>query len=238
MLSAEAMRLAAIEALCPTAAIATGAGFPTLARHRVYDSQMIGAEGIDPVEAYTPSLSLYTEEVRIQRRGDAATSMRGGATAALVVIAELGCVQLSDDGPIVVPYGEDDPRARLVLAALCAQVRQTLAFSPAGSIVRSIVGAVDDIRIEPFAIPQFDIRWMRSTMTFTCMIRDDVFTDAAGLPEPLKGLFEGLPAGSYARGKLQELSDTFAGIARSPIVGMRISTSGDPSTEGPDAFVP
>lgn len=232
MLAAAALRLAAVESLCPTGALAGTVPFPTLAKGRVFDSQMIGAEAIDPDEDYTPSLSIFTEDVHVERQGDVSTSMHGRATAKLIVIVELGCTQSEEGGDfVVVPYGEDDPRARMVLDALCAQVRLVLAYSPSGSIFRKIVGSVDNLRIEPFALPQFDIRWMRSTMTFSCMIRDDKFTDEPGLPEPLRSLFLALPDGSTAKAKLQELHDVFAGITRDPLADIRISTTGNPVTQ-------
>jgi hypothetical protein len=224
MLSAEAMRLAAFEALCPTAARAADAGYPTLAGYRVYDSAGILPDDIDVGAAYTPCLSLFTDDIRIERRGDIAPSTIGSASAVLVVIAELAVSVTDDDGETqIVPLAEDDAQAKLVLGALCAQVRKALVFAEAGSIFRSIVGSVEDLRIEPFGLPQFDIRWMRSTMRLTCRIKDDKFTDDGGMPEPMKSLFLALPDGSYAKGKLAELDAAFASTTRTPLQSIDLS---------------
>lgn len=59
MLTAEAMRLAAYEALCPTTALAAGTGFPTLAGDRVFDSRAIAVDELDDSLVYTPSISLH-----------------------------------------------------------------------------------------------------------------------------------------------------------------------------------
>ncbi|MBS9720179.1 hypothetical protein JYU29_05695 [Tianweitania sp. BSSL-BM11] len=228
MLAAEAMRLAAIEALCPTACKVSGANWPTLAEHRVYDSAAILAEELADGEPYTACLSLYTEDVRIERRGDGATSSIGFPTAVLVINVELATSSTDEDGILqVLPLVEDDPQARLVLGALCAQVRKQLVYAPAGSIFREIAGSVEDLRIETFTLPQFDIRWMRNTMRLTCRIKDDKFTDEDGMPEPMLSLFNRLPEGSYAKGKLIQLQSAFAATTRTPLEGIRFSTSGD-----------
>jgi hypothetical protein len=231
MLAAEAMRLAAYETLCPTKARLDDAGYPTMARYRVYDSASILPDDVDPDRAYTPTLSIFTDDVEIGRSGDVAPSMEGVATAVLVVIAELAVTIQDEDGVAqVVPLAEDDASARLVLGALCGQVRQALVYSPYGSVFRKIVGAVDTVKIEAFALPQFDFRWMRSTMRFTCRIRDDRFSDEPGMPEPMKSLFEALPEGSYARAKLTELNDAFTSTTRTPFEGIDFSVGAAPST--------
>ena len=127
---------------------------------------------------------------------------------------------------------------KLVLGALCAQVRKQLVFSEAGSVFRSIVGAVEDLRIEAFSLPQFDLRWMRSTMRFTCRIKDDKFIDAAGMPEPLRSLYLALPAGSYAKSKLTELDAAFAATVRTPIGPIVFSTTGDPADGSAEGSTP
>lgn len=226
MLAAEAMRLAAVEALCPTASKASDSGWPTLARHRVYDSTGILPDDLDATN-YRPCLSLYTDEVRVERRGESAPSTVGSATAVLVVSAELAISTVDEAGVAQsIPIVEDDAGARLVLGALCAQVRKQLVYAEAGSAFRTIVGSVEDVRIEAFTLPQFDLRWMRSTMRFTCRIRDDRFTDAGGMPEPMRSLFLALPDGSYAKGKLTELEAAFAATVRTPLDGIDFSTGG------------
>ena len=237
MLAAEAMRLAAVEVLCPTASKSSDAGWPTLARHRVYDSQEILPEDLDEGSPYTPCLSLYTDEVRIERRGETAPSSVGFPVAVLVVVAELAVGGEGDDGQMqIMPLVENDARARLVLGALCAQVRQALNVGEAGSLFRNIVMSVEDLRIEPFSLPQFDIRWMRNTMRFTCRIREDRFDDTGGMPDPMKTLFERLPVGSYAKDKLAELDAVFGAPDRVPLQMIGISTE-DALSPVPDASV-
>lgn len=228
MLAAEAMRLAAIEALRPHASVQSGLNWPTLAEHRVYDSKAIVPEDILVDKDYSPCLSVYTDEVRIERRGDIAPTNIGFPTAVLLINVELAqfADEADEDGnPQILPIVEDDPGARLVLGAICAQVRQTLTYSEAGAIFRSIA-VVQDIRIDPFSLPQFDIRWLRNTMRITCQIKDDKFTDAAGMPEPMQKLFQALPDGSYAKDMLTKLDAAFRATTRTELDGIDFSTSG------------
>ena len=231
MLAAEAMRLAAIEVLCPTGSKATDLDWPTIARHRVYDSAGVIPEDLDQGAPFTPCLSVYTDEVKVARRGDVSNSTTGFPTAVLVVIAELAVASEGEDGePLVAPLVENDARARLVLGALCAQVRKALNIAEPGTLFRYVVGSVDDFRIEPFSLPQFDIRWLRSTMRFTCLIKEDKYTDDGGMPEPMKSLFTALPPGSYAREKLAELNDAFTATTRTALQQIVFSTRGNPNT--------
>jgi hypothetical protein len=237
MLSAEAMRLAAIEVLCPTESKSSDLGWPTLARHRVYDSAEILPEDLNQQAKYTPCLSLYTDEIRMERRGDTSPSSDSFPVAVLVVIAELAVAAEGDGGePTIMPLVENDAQARLVLGALCAQVRQSLNLSEAGGLFRWIVSSVEDLRIEPYSLPQFDIRWMRSTMRFTCKIREDTFREEGGMPEPMRSLFSRLPEASYAKAKLAELDAIFAAPNRKPLELIGITSRGAPG-DPPDASV-
>ena len=240
MLAAAALRLAVIEALAPTAAIASGAGFPTLAQHRVYDSRAISSADLEAGAAFTPSLSVYTEDVRIARRGDNATSAIGFARADLVIIAELAEVARDENGAEII--GEDgslatdavingDAGMQLVLEALTAQVRAVLVRHPSGGGLRRIMKAAPEIRIEPFRLPQFGVRFARNVMTVTVEIADDRFDDAAGLPEPLRTVAAELPEGSYAKGRLTQLAAAFGATTREQLegIGLTVTVEGKPA---------
>lgn len=236
MLAAAALRLAAIEALCPTAAIASGAGFPTLAQHRVYDSRAISSADLEAGAAFTPSLSVYTEDTRIERRGDGATSAIGFASTDLVIIAELCEVARDETGaPIREASGNvaadavinGDAKMRIVLEALTAQARAVLVRAPAGAGLRRIMKSAPRVRIEPFGLPDYGVRFMRNVMTFSCDIADDKFTDLAGLPEPMRSVADDLPDGSYAKARLAELAAAFAATTRAQIEAITLRTAVD-----------
>ncbi|MAU95432.1 MAG: hypothetical protein CMP81_06030 [Fulvimarina sp.] len=213
MLTAEAMRLAAYEALCPTAALAAGTGFPTIAGGRVFDSRAIGVDELDDSIVYTPSISLYTEDRKVTQRGPMTSAgPLGFASAALAIVCDLA-VSADDDGEtITMPLAGSDPKARLVLASLVTQVRQTLARGATGSGFRLISKAITEIVIEPFILPEMGLRWHREIMTLRCDIADDDF-GATALPASVERLRLALPAGSYARGRLDDLAAYFTAPA-------------------------
>lgn len=235
MLAAAALRLAAVEALCPTSAVLAGTGFPTLAEHRVYDSIQIGVDDLQDGARYTPAISVFTEDTRVERRGATATSSIGNATTDLVIVVELAESARDENGDPILDGGNKmtdavingDPNMVLVLAALSAQVRSVLLRAPHSAGLRRIMKAAPMVRIEPFALPQFGIRFMRNVMTFSCEIADDKFTDLDGFPEPLRSLAEDLPNGSYAKARLSELAAAFKATSRDQLEAIGLSASVD-----------
>ncbi|AID18324.1 hypothetical protein PPF1_11 [Rhizobium phage vB_RleM_PPF1] len=219
MLSAEAVRLAAIEILCPTAAAIAGSGFPTLAGRAVFDSRAAPVEDLDRKAPYTPVLSLYTPQSGFELRAEAASADDTVAYAVLDVIAELAVVNQDGEGEFADAMAATDPDARLVLAALCAQVRYLLDRSQAGGLWRGLVSHIK-ADLETFAVPNLGLRWQRVTMRFRCGIRDDDFDMAdGGLPQPIRRLYEALPEESYAKAKLGALAAFFVAEELPPFEG-------------------
>lgn len=242
MLSADALRLAAIEVLRPTVAVEAGEGFPTLAAHRVFDSRAAAVGDLDDrsPSGYTPTLSIYSHSSRITRRADAAAPDDNECEAVLEIVAELATVQRDGEGEFVDAVAGGDADARLVLGALTAQVRFLLEFSQGGRLFRRAGIGVRRIDEETFAVPDLGLRWHRVTMRVTAAIPDDRFDlEAGGLPEPLATLAAALPDGSYAKGKLTELAAHFAGEARTPLAGIAIfdDPDGDAGEDQPVAAI-
>lgn len=214
-LSAEAARLAALEVLCPTAALGGQVPYPTLAGYRVFDSRAVAIDDLDRNAKYTPCLSLYTPESSATARSPVSDVGDSDARGVLEIVAELAVASKDDDGDFAdAMLATDDWDARLVLAALCGQVRRLLAYSTSGHLFRRFVRNVDRVTEETFAIPQIGARWHRVTMRLELSLRDDEFGDGAGLPEPLKTLAGLLPPGSPAAAKLAALGAHFAAVER------------------------
>lgn len=216
MLSAEAVRLVAIEILSPTAANLAGTGFPTLAGPRVFDSRAPVLEEIDREKSFTPVISLYTRRSQTAPRGSASDYADFEASTVLEVVAELATVQRDpearqgEDPDYVDAMADGDPAARLVLGALGAQIRFLLMHSAQGVWWRKLVRHVNSFTVETFAIPEFGLRYQRQSLVFDLSIQDDDFQiETDGLPEPLRSVAAALPAGSYAKAKLAELAGYF-----------------------------
>lgn len=229
MLSGEAARLAAIEVLCPTSANRGDSPFPTLAGRNVFDSRATAVNDLAEDLRRTPTIAIYTRDAMVDRRGGASAYGDNEARVVLEFVIELAVLVDDEEGggaPIAWPEAGSDPEGRAVLMALAAQVRRLLEYSEAGALFRKTIKAVERIDWEPFAVADLGLRFQRVTLRMTCAVRDDVFGDAAGLPEPLKTLQDALPEGSYAKGKLAELAAAFVVEARTSLSSILL---GDPS---------
>lgn len=209
-IAAEMARLTGIESLAPTASIASGTGFPTLAGRNIFDSRRISISELSP-ESFTPAVSLYTRKAESPRRGLGQGSVERFGRTTLEIVAELAIRASDEGGEYTDAMPDDDVSARLILAALCAQIVQTLTASPGGLLFRKAVIAVEGIDYEPHAIPHLNLRWQRTTMLLDCLIPGDDFTVGGQLPEPSATIAGLLPVGSYAAGILGALGARFAG---------------------------
>lgn len=227
MLFAEAIRLAAIEILCPTGATS----HPTLAGALVFDSRAPAVQDLNGMKPYTPTLALYTTQATAGLRAEPAAVWDTDASCVLDVVAELTVVSSEDGNSVTEAMAEGDPEARLVLAALNAQVRYHLERSLAGGAFRRIVRAITGITSQTMAVPELGLRLHQTTTRFTIACRDDIFDpQAGGLPEPIASIAEALPTGSYAKAKLNELGQHFPPIGAPALSGVAISTT--PITSG------
>jgi hypothetical protein len=225
MLAAEALRLAAVEVLCPFAAIQANSGYPTLARNRVFDSRAVNVHDLDREADYTPVLMLYTAESGSKLRGELSDATDTKADAVLDVIGELAVSAIEGEVEYADAMADGDPAARLVLAALMAQARALLTQSQKGSLFRKICKQVHNIEYLTFAVPQLGLRFHRMTMRLHCSIRDDDFDVPAGeLPEPMRTVFNLLPVGSYAKAKLASLAAHFAPDDLPTLEGVTVTT--------------
>jgi len=245
MLAAEALRLAAIEILLPTAVQGIGP-YPTLAGERVFDSRAVALEDLDQSGPYTPVLSLYTPESGAKLRGPHAAAWDTEADATLEIVAELATRAEAPASPGdpeggMIEYADamasGDPEARLVLAALCAQVRRELERSQAGGLWRKLVRQITETEYKTYAVPEIGLRWHRVNIRIHCEIRDDCFDmSAEGLPEPIKSLYEALPDQSYAKAKLAALGAYFAAEQLPALTQVHVTTG--PAESGPTNLSP
>lgn len=210
MLMAEAVRLAAIEVLAPTGSIASGEDFPTLAGERVLDSREIKVNELDDGSDYTPVLALYTSNSKQENRAGVAGGIEYDSMCVLEVVGELAVIadDPENEGGTDALAGTD-PEAKLVLAAMMAQVKYLLEEAVENRFFRKFVRSIMMVEVEPFAVPQLGLRWQRTTHRYTLAIVEDCFDFATGRPLSLEMLLADLPEGSYAYLKLAELIAKF-----------------------------
>lgn len=244
MLAAAALRLAAIEALCPHSVVSvdTGqpsyAGYPTLARNRVFDSRAAGLQDLDRNRSFTPVLALYSPENGRQLRGEMTDADDVACDAMLDIVAELAVhdVDIGENGQseeFAAAMASDDPDARLVLEALVSQCTYVLehSHSSGARLFRRICARVIKAESVTFGVPQLGLRFHRVTTRLHCAVRSEDFDVPAGeLPEPIRAVFNALPDGSYAKGKLAALAAHFNPDVPPALDGVQV-TSG-PLTYG------
>lgn len=224
-LSAEAARLAAIECLAPTGVILAQTGFPTLAEARIFDSRAVAVSDLVSDRPFTPVISVYTRSSELARRGEIADYGELEAHAVLEFVAELAIAGVDENGtPYADAMAADDADARLILAALVAQIRFVLFASPQGQLFRRIA-VPEKLECETLGVPELGLRWQRITARLTCAIADDVFPEDGGLPEPLKSLLAGMHPQSYARDRLEKLAAEFTATTRDELKEMVIRTA-------------
>lgn len=244
MLAAAALRLAAIEALCPHAVVSadTGlpdhVGYPTLARNRVFDSRAAGLQDLDRNKNFTPVLALYSPENGRQLRGPLTDASDVECDAMLDIVAELAVhdVDIGSEGQpeeFAAAMAGDDPEARLVLEALVSQCTYVLehSHSAGAALFRRICKRVVKADSVTFGVPQLGLRFHRVTTRLHCEVRTEDFDVPAGdLPEPIRSVFNQLPAGSYAKAKLAALAAHFSPDQLPALDGVQVTTG--PITSG------
>ena len=200
-------------------------GYPTLARHLVFDSRAVSLQDLDRSQAFTPVLAVYTAESGARLRGPLSDALDISADAVIDIVAELAVVASDEDGDYADAMALDDPEARLVLAALTSQVRFLFEHSQKGRLWRCICKQIREIEMKTFAVPQLGLRYQRTTMRLHCDVMDDDFDVPAGeLPEPMRTLFAALPAGSYAKAKLAALAAHFNPDVLPDLDGVTVTT--------------
>ena len=209
MFAPELLRIAALEVLCPTRAIANDFGFPTLAGALVFDSRAVPVTHLRKARGYVPVLSLYSGEAAGETMGGKAGGPDFDFMGTLEVVGELAIVSDMDPKETMPLKAESDPDARLVLAGMMAQARYALETAEGGSMFRAVTMSLQRVELVPYAVPDADMRFHRTTMRMTYDLPDDCFDTQTGKPVGLDNLLAALPPDSVSREKMQALLDHF-----------------------------
>src|SRR5690606_18824821 len=159
---------------------------PTLAGQNVFDSLAAPLGAIDEAKTYTATCSVYTREAGAAPRGEATDADDLEARCVLEIVAELSAIVRDREGEFVDVEAVADPRARLTLAALAAQIRWLLLHADAGGLFRDLVIRVERVEEEGHAVPELGLRYQRIFLRFHVVVPQDRFSNAGGLPEPVK----------------------------------------------------
>lgn len=218
-----AVRLGAVEALAPTAAIVAGSGFPTLAGGNVYDSRMLPLDALSETVG-TPIIAVYTETVRGDPRGPLQGSRDANLSVDLVLEIDLAIRIKVGDEDVIIP-ADSDWKGELVLDFLAAQARRVIIDAIERGVLLRVVKQITDIEAFPMRLPDIGARLLRRTLRLRCAVDDDRWSAAGGLPEPLATLRGRLPDSSLAAVQLDKIAAAIVAPDPLPILaGVTIIT--------------
>jgi hypothetical protein len=205
-LAALALRLAAVEALCPTASLTSAGAFPTLAAGRVADSRIKPRDEREP-ETALPFLAVYCEERRGEPQGEAMATTPLEGVVTLVVELEVRIKAPKEDGSpsdgLDEEVPETDDAAEAMLDLLEAQVIRTLEVDggEGGALFRRIRRRIVSMESVPLRDASLGLHFARRTLKLAVSMQlddwDDV--DGDGLPAPLSTVAAALPEASYGK---------------------------------------
>lgn len=195
--SATALRIAAVEALRPAAALAGTAVFPTIAGAAVFDSRIVALADLKKLAVPSLVVGVFSEAVSIDSRGAAYQLAPGVVQVDLAF--EIDVLQGEKDGDVLLgPPLNTDAAWEVKTDFLVAQIRKVLTTDPSGAIFRKVAKQILEISSVPFRIPELGVRLTRRTMVVKCAVSDEAWSLDGGLPEPLKTVAGLLPQTSPA----------------------------------------
>lgn len=247
MLSRIALRLVTLEALRPSAALASPATLPTLAKAWVFDSR------IDPIEEQVAALNpdkpqhyivVFTEE----DNADPGQKPGGPPFRHTVDLCfEIGAIVAAKgevDGEYTVGHPETDAELEAELDLLESQITFALFYGPTGKPWRDLTGMiVTDKQSLPHRSSEERQRTAQRTVRWKTRCPEDKFdlspssapAGLARLPEPLQSVLAALPESSYGQTIAAQIA---AAAPVAPVavplqsVGLDIAPDGKPLGEG------
>lgn len=223
-LSRLALRLAAVEALCPAASLTSGM-FPTLAGSRVYDSRMDALEALAEDDQGHPVIFVYTEQSRAVPYGGGKLGSKEHFVD-LVIEAGIGVASTittkapdgteTTHGTIDFPISDRQTEAVLdVHEALIRRVFDKTAAAPDGLFFK-VAMDVQSIESDPLRDVDKTTRLALRTIRFECKVKAEAWpppaltpvalTGLERLPEPLRTVALGLPPAGAPRALCETLA--------------------------------
>lgn len=212
-LSRLALRLAAVEALCPAASLVSGR-YPTLAGSRVYDSRMDAIDALAEDQQGHPIIVVYTEQSRaVPYAGGKLGSkehfvdlvIEAGIAVACTIKTIAADGTETEQGDIDFPVTDRQTEAALDLhEAMIRRVFDKRAANP-DSLFFKVAMDVQSIESDPLRDADKTTRLALRTIRLECKVKAEAWpepslapvalTELDRLPEPLRSVALGLPNG-------------------------------------------
>jgi hypothetical protein len=219
MLARLFFRLCALEALRPSALLASDTGWPTLAGKFVSDSR------IDPIDDITddterrPLIAVYTEATHLDKIAQAGPILHKPDVDLVLDISVVSKFAV-DGGQPIIDYCETDGQTEGTLDVLESQIYDVLHFAPSGALFRRMAkGIAENWESTPHRSAEEAIRLARREIRARFCMKETFLnpapatapTDLARLPAALQSVAAALNGSTY-------LADLVLGAARSAFV--------------------
>jgi len=246
-----ALRLSAIEALCPT-----GGPYPTIAGKRVYDSRIDLIAGDDDLSSIEPNplICVYTEDQHALPYGSAKYPAAENVVTLVLelMIAVRGEVEIDNPdgesetvGDIGTPVTDREHEALLdLLEAQAVYLLDPKNMAPSAAIFTKVAWELQSVHSDPQRAADRSVRIAARTVKLHVKVKKEAWppfpvspapTGLALYPEPMATVAAMLPAGSAARALCTRLAP-YAPQPAAPIpldgINLAVSLGSDDETDG------
>lgn len=219
MLARTFFRLCALEALRPSALLATDGPWPTRGGKYVLDSR------IDPIDQSLAAgdlralVAVYTEGTRISqisKAGPLYHDVHCDLVFEIAVVTNFA----TEGGEVLIDFCETDGQTEAALDTLEAQIYDVLGSAPSGRLFRDMAkGVAESWHSEPRRSSEEELKLARRKITAVYRLKETYLAapaatapvDLARLPPSLRTIAAALDGSTY-------LSDLVLGVARSAYV--------------------
>lgn len=240
MLAREFLRLCALEALRPSALLASDAGWPTIAGKYVSDSRI---DPIDDVELdeRRPLIAVFTEASSLTKIAQAGPLFYKNEVDLVFEISVVGKYPV-DGGEPIIDYADTDAAIEVMLGSLEEQIYRCLHDGPTGALFRQMAKLpFDDWISTPHRSGEENIKLARRKVSTKIRVKETCYQAPIGdapqgfdrLPPALKSIAERLGESTY-------LADLALGMAKastvtpalSPFAGLKMTARPQPGVAG------
>jgi len=220
MLSRAFLRICALEALRPSALLATDTGWPTLAGKYVSDSR------IDPIDddlasdERRPLIAVYSEDGHLSKIAQAGPVFYKGFVDLVFELSVVSRFAADGQAEPIIDFADTDAATEAQLDALEDQVFWCLHYSPTGRMFRQMSKLpFEEWGSMPHRSGEESVKLARRTVRAKIRVADACYlADVATVPADLDRLPPGLKAIADQLGGSTYLATLALGLARSASV--------------------
>jgi hypothetical protein len=240
MLARAFLRLTALEALRPSALLAAGGPFPTLAGLYVSDSRIYPIDDLNDEEK-RPLIGVFTETSGLEKIAQSGPRFYLGEAELVFELSVVSTFVAAEGAEVVVDYADTDAALEITLDVMEEQIFHALHFGPTGALFRKMVKLpfVEWKSAMKHRAGEENVRLAARTIRAKIAVKETCY-DAAPVTVPTD--FDRLPSGLQSiAAQLTEstyLHDLALGMARvAPVMPVRVDLKSVAITAAPQPGV-